>query len=164
MSEATEKAIVPPANLKPKKYMVFHLAGLRYAAPLASIREVLALSTLTPVPGMPVYFKGLINLRGKIISTLDLKLRLGIKDEKNAVKARRPTVIVTQVGDEPIGLIVDDVYEVVAFFENQIERKIENLEESIRQGVVGAARMDHKELTLILDLAQLGHAVGIRAA
>ncbi len=54
MSDLSEKADAPVVNSKPKKYMVFYLAGRRYAAPLASIREVLALSTLTPVPGMPV--------------------------------------------------------------------------------------------------------------
>lgn len=164
MSDLSEKADAPVVNSKPKKYMVFYLAGRRYAAPLASIREVLALSTLTPVPGMPVQFRGLINLRGKIISTLDLKLRLGIRTEQNAPVTKRPTVIVTQVGEEPLGLIVDDVSEVVAFFENQIERKIEDLEVSVRQGVVGAARMEHKELTLILDLSRLGQLASTPAA
>ncbi len=73
-------------------------------------------------------------------------------------------MIVTQVGEEPLGLIVDDVSEVVAFFENQIERKIEDLEVSVRQGVVGAARMEHKELTLILDLSRLGQLASTPAA
>ena len=155
MSENIERSKEEALALKPKKYMVFHLAGLRYAAPLSSVKEVVALSTLTPVPGMPVYFRGLINLRGKIISTIDLKLRLNLKEEKSEQSQKRPTVIVTQTGEEPLGLIVDDVSEVLAFTDAQIDRQIEKLEDSVKQGVIGAARMENKDLTLILDLAKL---------
>jgi purine-binding chemotaxis protein CheW len=162
MSEAIDQSKEEALALKPKKYMVFHLAGLRYAAPLASVKEVVALSTLTPVPGMPVYFRGLINLRGKIISTIDLKLRLNLKEEKSEHAQKRPTVIVTQTGEEPLGLIVDDVSEVLSFTDSQIDRQIEKLEDSVKQGVIGAARMDNKDLTLILDLAKLSK-IGSRA-
>ena len=141
---------------KPKKYMVFHLGGSRYAAALSHVKEVLALPTLTHVPGMPEYFRGLINLRGKIISTIDLKMRLGLSEKTTEEKKRRSTVIVVQFGEEPMGLIVDDVTEVLAFAESQIDRKIEKLEQSFQQGVVGAARMENKDLTLILDLSRLG--------
>lgn len=162
MSELQERSKEEVLALKPKKYMVFHLAGLRYAAPLASVKEVVALSTLTPVPGMPVYFRGLINLRGKIISTIDLKLRLNLKEDKSELLNKRPTVIVTQTGEEPLGLIVDDVSEVLSFTDSQIDRQIEQLEDSVKQGVVGAARMENKDLTLILDLAKLSQ-IGSRA-
>lgn len=162
MSERTDqpgrgdKASSQELAAKPKKYMIFHLAGLRYAAPLASVREVVALSPLTPVPGLPDYFCGLINLRGKIISTIDLKLRLNLKqDSKNESPNSRRTVIVTQTGEETLGLIVDDVSEVLSFTEQQIDRQIEKLEDSLKHGVIGVARMENKDLTLILDLTRL---------
>ncbi len=162
MSEIPHSNDVAP--VKPKKYMLFQIAGRRFATALSNVREVIALQNLTSVPGMPEYYSGLINLRGKIISILDLKIRLGLKDAKCEILVRRPTVIVTQGGEEPLGLIVDEVSEVILLFENQIERKIEQLEESKKQGVVGAARIDQQELTLILDLTKLRPPAGTRAA
>ncbi len=157
MSELGSVSKNETLELKPKKYMIFHLAGLRYAAPLTNVKEVIALSTLTPVPGMPEYFRGLINLRGKIIATIDLKLRLCLKlDAKAEASTRRPTVIITQNGEEKLGLIVDEVSEVLSFTEGQIDRQIEKLEEALKKGVVGAARTENRPLTLILDLDRLG--------
>ncbi len=164
MSETPNISASQSAPIKPKKYMIFHVAGNKYATPLSSVREVIALQTHTAVPGMPEHFKGLINLRGKVISTFDLKLRLGLKEQKSKFISKRPIVIVTQLGDEIFGLIVDYVSEVLLLSESQIDRKIEQIEDSKRQGVVGAVRMESQELTLILDLTKLGQNVEVQAA
>ena len=164
MSEAPQNTQATGVPTKPKKYMLFFVSGHRFAAPLAHIREVIAFKESTPVPGMPDYFKGLINLRGKIVSAVDLSLRLNIKDEKPRPVRRHRTVMIVQTENEVFGLIVDEVSEVLSLLESQIERKIEQLELSSQQGVVGAARIENKELTLILDLVKLGHKYDIIAA
>ena len=54
------------------KYLTFHLAGEEYGLEILKVREIVSLQTITAVPGTPAHVKGVINLRGKVIPTVDL--------------------------------------------------------------------------------------------
>jgi purine-binding chemotaxis protein CheW len=96
-----------------KKYMFVRLNNSHFAIPLSSVREVLGLTQLSPVPNMPSYFAGLINLRGKIVSAIHLNRSLNFLSEASN-STRRPCVVITEVDGRLFGAIVDEVVEVAA--------------------------------------------------
>lgn len=61
------------------RYLIFSLSGEEFAIPLLDVKEVIGPSEATPIPNTPSYFKGIINLRGQVISVMDLRLKLNLK-------------------------------------------------------------------------------------
>lgn len=136
-----------------KKFMVFMLGEDRFAIPLGQVKEVIGLAVITPIPDMPKYFKGLINLRGKIISTLDLRMRLGIP-VKNATN-QRLCIIISEINDIVIGTVVDDVTEVVSISDAQIERQLDISSKVSREYITGVAKFELQPLTVLLDFGKV---------
>ncbi len=107
------------------KHLIFSLGSAHFGIELSSVKEVIGLSKITPVPHVPSFFKGLINLRGKIISVIDLRVKLSLPETK--YRAKKTSIIITDINDLTIGTIVDDVNEVVGFKKDQI---VDNLKTS----------------------------------
>lgn len=61
------------------KYLTFSLAGEEYGIGILKVREIIGMMTVTPVPQTPEFVKGVINLRGKVIPVIDLRLRFGLE-------------------------------------------------------------------------------------
>jgi purine-binding chemotaxis protein CheW len=104
------------------KYLTIVLENEAYGLNVLQIREIIRLPKVTPVPQLPGYVKGVINLRGRVIPVIDLRLKLGLKAEVT----ERTCVAVVQVkvaSAQPIhlGLIVDSVEEVVSLAASEIE-------------------------------------------
>jgi len=96
------------------KYLTFTLHGESYGVAVLKIREIVRFSKITTVPQMPSYVCGVINLRGKIIPVMDLRIRLGVSEANISEHA---CIMVVQFGDRDkitqTGLVVDAVEEVV---------------------------------------------------
>lgn len=137
---------------KTKKFMMFTLGSDRYATQLSMVKEVIGLAQITKVPNVPRYFRGLINLRGKIISVMDLRERLNIPLKE---ESRRPCIIIAEIQGLTLGAIVDDVLEVLGIEDSQLDRQIDIGANSTRDYIVGAIRYEGKPLSLILDLAKV---------
>lgn len=137
-----------------KKFMIFGLTSQRYAINLNFVREVIGLPMITNVPGLPSDFRGIINLRGKIIPVLSLDKRLLTSGEKTS-SAKRSTIIIAEFDSQQIGLMVDEVIEVIPIDESQIDRGIENYQYADKDTVIGIAKTDEKDLTLILGMDRL---------
>ncbi len=80
------------------RFLCFSLGNEHYAIPLLTVKEVIAPPETTPVPQTPAYFKGIMNLRGQVISVIDLRTKLGIKPLQSAENA----VIICDSGEHPI--------------------------------------------------------------
>lgn len=97
-----------------EQYLTFMLGQKTFAMPIQNICEIIAFDGVTPVPLMPVFLRGVINLRGSIVPVIDLSARFG--DSPLEVE-RRTCVVIVEVEDDsgmiPIGVIVDAVNEVV---------------------------------------------------
>jgi purine-binding chemotaxis protein CheW len=96
------------------KYLTFTLHQESYGIDVLKVREIIRLTTITTVPQMPSYVRGVINLRGKIIPVMDLRLRFGFPDAPSTDKT---CIIVVQVKlpdgkTTQMGLVVDGVEEV----------------------------------------------------
>ena len=103
--------------------MTFSLGLETYGLPVLNVREIIRLCPITPVPRMPDFIKGVINLRGTVIPVLDLRAKFQMAE---AVFSERACIIVVQLrspsgGSTLIGAIVDTVEEVVQFNESQLE-------------------------------------------
>lgn len=92
-----------------EKYLTFYIDGQIFAIPSSLVVEIVRIQTITLMPKLPSYVKGVINLRGKIVPLIDLRLKLSKPElEYND----QTSIVVTQTEDAIIGLIVDSVDDV----------------------------------------------------
>ncbi|MEG1953437.1 MAG: chemotaxis protein CheW [Hydrogenoanaerobacterium sp.] len=94
------------------KYLTFYIANAVYGVELLHVLEIISIQGITTVPSTPVYVKGIINLRGRIVPVLDVRLKFG-QEEKEYDE--RTCIIVINIDEMMVGLIVDSVSEVVDF-------------------------------------------------
>jgi purine-binding chemotaxis protein CheW len=105
------------------KYLTFRLQNEFYGIQVLKIREIIRLQPITPVPQMPSYLKGVLNLRGKIIPVIDLRLKLAMGEGEDT---EHNCVIVVKIDlpnkpSSQMGLIVDGVEEVTNISADEIE-------------------------------------------
>lgn len=120
-SKSTALAGKTPASARAGKYLSFHLASEEYAIQVMKVREIVKLQHITTVPETPNELKGVINLRGKVIPVVDLRLRFGLPFKEYD---QRTCIIVVELGraaSGPMGVIVDDVNEVMTLQESDIQ-------------------------------------------
>ena len=106
------------------KYLTFTLQTESYGIDVLKVREIIRLTTITPVPQMPAYIRGVINLRGKIIPVMDLRVRF---EFASATSTEQTCIIVVKVklSDDRViqmGLVVDGVEEVLNIAAADIEK------------------------------------------
>jgi purine-binding chemotaxis protein CheW len=100
------------------KYLIFHLANEDYGIEVSYVREIIGVQKITEVPDREDFLKGVINLRGKIIPVIDVRMRFNLEFKPYN---ERTSIIVLEVESTNIGLIVDGVSEVLNIPEQQIE-------------------------------------------
>lgn len=104
------------------KYLTFVLGNGAYGLPILKVREIIRLLEITPIPRMPEYVRGVINLRGKIVPVIDLRMKFGLP---NTTTTNRTCIIVTYVAlastTKLMGLIVDALEEVFQIGAEDIE-------------------------------------------
>ncbi len=104
------------------KYLTFVLAGEEYGIGILKVREIIGMMTITTVPQTPSYVKGVINLRGKVIPVMDLRLKFSMHDMEYT---ERTCIIVVEITGPmrkiPMGIVVDSVSEVLNIKGSDIE-------------------------------------------
>ena len=110
------QTIEQKSSARAGKYLTVVLADESYGIAVLKVREIIRLQKVTPVPQMPDFLKGVINLRGRIIPVIDLRVKFGLE----ARTAERNCIVVVQVArasgaELVLGLVVDAVEEVVNF-------------------------------------------------
>lgn len=143
-------------NTKREKYLVFKLHEECYGIPLSSVKEVIGLTEITGIPQVPDFFKGLINLRGRIISVLDLRAKLHLPPAE--YEEKKTCIIIVEIQDLVIGIIVDDVQQVAGFMSDQIEADIDIQSSVHRDAITGVAKADQRKLIVLLDIGKALHA------
>jgi purine-binding chemotaxis protein CheW len=121
MTEISTKNI--PTAAGAGRYLTFILGPSSYGIPVLNVREIIRLSPITPVPKMPHYIKGVINLRGTVVAVMDLRAKF---EMPTIEYGERTCIVVIQVPGStgaPIlmGAVVDAVEEVVSLAANEIE-------------------------------------------
>ncbi len=106
------------AIAKEGKYLTFALGHEEYGLEILGVREIIGLMDITGVPQMPEYVKGVINLRGKVIPVIDLRLKFGMARQDYT---KETCIIVINVSNTLMGIVVDRVCEVLDISKENIE-------------------------------------------
>jgi len=100
------------------KFLTFYLAGEEYGLEILKVHEIIGMMPVTSVPRTPLFIKGVINLRGRIIPIVDLRLKLEMEAKEQTDET---CTIVVQAGELQIGVIVDKVSEVLDIADGDID-------------------------------------------
>jgi len=100
------------------KFLIFFLAGEEYGLEILKVREIMGMLPITQIPRTPLYIRGVINLRGKVIPVFDLRLKFGLNSK---AQTEETCIIVVQVEGLDLGMIVDRVSEVLDIAERDID-------------------------------------------
>lgn len=100
------------------KFLTFFLGREEYGIEIRYVTEIIGIQNITEVPDMPRYIKGVINLRGKVIPVMDVRLRFGVEER---FYDDRTCIVVINIDDQSVGLIVDRVSEVLDIPKTEIE-------------------------------------------
>lgn len=130
------------------RYICFSLGKERFALPLLQVKEVIADIKTTPIPQTPAYFKGIVNLRGQVVSIIDLRSKLNIPGSKNITET---VIIILDLNSFSIGVIVDTVDCVTTYDGANISLSLNN-ESTINSKFIMGVAKEEKAMTLILDL------------
>lgn len=107
---------------KAGKYLTFRLAAETYGIEILKVQEIIAMMSVTRMPRSAEYVRGVINLRGKILPVIDLRLKFQMAAEEDTSRTCIIVVQVQRARDQvTVGLIVDEVSEVLAITEEQLE-------------------------------------------
>lgn len=144
---------------KPGQYLTFQLMSEQYGVAIETVREINQFGEITPVPRTPDYVKGVMNLRGKIIPVVNLRIKFGMQPQ-DTTRDTCIIVIDTEIGQ--VGMIVDSVKEVVDLQESQIEPSPVLGNEHSMSFVRGMGKVDNKVVILVdivsaFSAEQMGH-------
>lgn len=106
------------AQAADQKFLTFFLAREEYGLEILKVQEIIGLLPITRVPRTPMFIRGVINLRGKVISVVDLRLKFGMPEKETTSET---CIIVVQAAGMEMGIIVDKVSEVLAIATSEIE-------------------------------------------
>ena len=116
MSTATTAAVTQKSE-HAGKYLTFFLSNEEYGLKILTVHEIIGLMPVTRVPRTPEFILGVINLRGKVIPVVDLRIRFGMQ----VTESQDVCIIVVQVRGIQMGIVVDRVSEVVNIADGEIE-------------------------------------------
>ena len=152
MLTANEPSLTAPTDARAGKYLTFQLANEEFGIRVLKVREIMGLQEITAVPQTPMHIKGVINLRGKVVPVIDLRLKFGLDA---AEYTQRTCIIVTQVQGESgsvlMGIVVDGVSEVLNLTAPEIEDTPDFGEEVTGQFLLGMAKVKGK-VKILLDI------------
>ena len=145
------------------KYLTFTLQGESYGIDVLKVREIIRHITITAVPQMPAYIRGVINLRGKIIPVMDLRLRF---DFPNVADTDQTCIVVMQVKlpdsrSAPMGMVVDGVEEVINFSAGDIEATPDFGGQIAADYILGMAKVKGV-VKVLLDIDRVAAAAAIQ--
>ncbi len=132
-------------------YVTMYIEGQMFGIPVLTVQDVLGPQKITRIPLAPREVAGSLNLRGRIVTAVDVRLRLGLPN--NSAQSKGMSVVVDQ-GGELYSLLVDQVGEVLSLPAAKFERNPPTLDPMWREFSAGIYRLEDK-LLVVLDVAKL---------
>lgn len=118
MNNRSNNIPISNSEINGGKFLTFYLGNEGYAIEILKVQEIIGLMAITPVPQMPSYIKGVLNLRGKIVPVMNLRSRFGFDEVEDTDET---CIIVIQHNEYLMGVLVDGVSEVVDIKTENIE-------------------------------------------
>src|SRR5580700_11244975 len=132
---------------KTQQFCTFYLDKLMFGVDLGKVQEVIRYLEITEIPLAPRVVSGLMNLRGQIVTGIDLRRRLGLADRPDDA---HPMNVVIRTSDGAVSLLVDEIGDVVETTEESFERPPETLQGKVREVILGVHKLE-KHLLDVLD-------------
>ncbi|NLD27757.1 MAG: purine-binding chemotaxis protein CheW [Myxococcales bacterium] len=132
--------------------VVFRLADEEFALDISQVREIIRMQEITPMPKAPDFITGVLNLRGQIVAVMDLAQRFAIK---NSLRTDIARIIIVEVGDSKIGLIVDEVPEVIRMPLNDMEPTPAMIESKVHAEFIKGVGKFQDRLIIVLDAGSI---------
>jgi purine-binding chemotaxis protein CheW len=151
----TANAAATQSDSRAGKYLTFQLSNEEFGIRVLKVREIMGLQEITAVPQTPNHIKGVINLRGKVVPVIDLRLKFGMPP---AEYTQRTCIIVTQVQGESgavlMGIVVDGVADVLTIAGSEIEDTPDFGDEYSGGYLLGMAKVKGK-VKILLDIERV---------
>ena len=133
------------------KYLTFTVGREDYGIEIYHVTEIIGIQKITDVPDMPAYIKGVINLRGKVVPVMDVRVRFRMPEREYD---ERTCIVVVNVNGTAVGLVVDTVKEVAGILESNIELPPEVAESSTQHYIKGLGKVG-QDVKILLDAERL---------
>ncbi len=133
------------------KFLTFVLGNEEYGIEILRVREIIGIMEITPVPQTPDYVKGVINLRGKVIPVIDQRIKFSMPEVEHT---KETCVIVVEVKEALIGIVVDNVSEVLDIGREEIEASPHFGKEIDTEFIMGLGKTKGK-LIILLDIEKV---------
>ena len=134
------------------QYIVVRIGNEQYGIDIQYIDNIVRNQKITRVPKAQPYFKGVINLRGEIIPVMSIRLRLGLEDDVFSDKTR---IIIIKIDSSTIGVVVDQVKEVVTLVQDNIEKVTRTASDDAFSNYISGIGKSNDELISLLDIVSL---------
>ena len=132
--------------------VVFKIGKEEFGVAISQVREIVRLVPITPVPKAPVFVEGVVNLRGQILAVVDLATRLSLKGDARSEQTR---IIVVEVEGNTVGMVVDEVTEVLRLSKENIDSTPELIASEVQHKYLeGVGKLDDR-LLILIDLAKI---------
>lgn len=131
------------------QYIVIRLGDEQYGIDIRSIDNIVRMQSITRIPKMPAYLKGVINMRGEVIPVISMRRKMDLEDD---VITKTTRIIVLKLEQEGnVGFLVDEVKEVVTLSVNEIEKITYNAKDE-KSSLINAVGKHNGELISLFDL------------
>jgi purine-binding chemotaxis protein CheW len=133
------------------EYVTFTVGRQLFGLPIGQVQDVFMPGRLTPVPTAPDEFAGVLNLRGRIVTALDMRVRLGMAPRESS---EQPMAVGIEIDGESYGLLIDEIGEVLKLNPSERQPVPANLDSGLSRVAGGIHRLDD-QLLVILDVQRL---------
>jgi len=133
------------------KYLTFHLASEEFGIEIQYVTEIIGIQSITQIPEMPDFIKGVINLRGKVVPVMDVRSRFKLPFREYDA---RTCIIVVDIKDTAVGLVVDEVREVLDIPESQVDPPPKTNGKNGSSFIKSIGKVG-KDVKIILNISQL---------
>ncbi len=124
----------------------FKLDEIEYGIDILSVHEILRIPEITRLPNTPEYIKGVINLRGNVIPVVDIRLRFGMQQVALTELSR---IIVVEIAEKLVGLLVDNVYQVIRLSRSRIDEPHDLIEGISTEFISGIGRLQDRLIVIL---------------
>lgn len=135
------------------QFIVVKFDHEQYGINIQNVQNIVRMINITRVPNAPDYIKGVINLRGEIIPVMSVRNKFALEDD---VYTNSTRIIIVKVEGHAIGLVVDEVLEVIQLTENQIEKIVRDSQDEKAKYVYAVGKLGDELVTLLNIEALIG--------
>lgn len=132
--------------------VIFKIGEEEFGVEINQVREIVKLVSITRMPKAPTFIEGVVNLRGQIITVIDLSRRLDLPSSGRTEATR---IMVVEIGENTVGMIVDSVSEVLRLSENDIEDTPSLIETEVHEKYLRGVGKSEDRLLILLDLNEV---------